>query len=298
MKNELSVLFSKKELGRTLGAVLGTLIYAAGVNLFVVPVGVYSGGIMGICQVVRTILARFLNVPFSGFDFAGLIYYIVNIPLFFLAFKSMGKLFFVKTMVCTVTMTVFLLMIPIPAQLLVRNDILTSCLIGGIVSGVGSGLTLMMGGSGGGMDIIGLYYIKRRKKSGVGKVTLAVNFVLYAVCIVLFDLTTAVYSIIVAITDTVAIDRLHSQNINVEVIVISKKDLTDFQSEFMSTMGRGITKWDFTGAYTNEPSELLYIILSKYELSQLKQMIRKHDPSAFIVVNEGVSVDGNFTKKL
>ncbi len=66
----------------------------------------------------------------------------------------------------------------------------------------------------------------------------------------------------------------------------------------MSQMGRGITKWNITGAFTNENSEILYIILSKYEVNQLKQMIRKYDPDAFIVVNEGVSVDGNFIKKL
>jgi uncharacterized membrane-anchored protein YitT (DUF2179 family) len=296
--NDVRALFQRNELGRTLGAVFGTLLYAVGVNLFIVPVGVYSGGIMGICQVVRTILTRFFNVPFAGYDFAGLIYYAVNIPLFLLAFKTMGKLFFVKTMICMATMTAFLLVIPIPAKLLVGNDILTSCLIGGIVSGVGSGLTLIMGGSGGGMDIIGLWYIKRRRKSGVGQVSLAVNAVLYAVCTVLFDLTTAIYSIIVAVTDSIAIDRLHTQNINVEVMIISKKDLRGFQSEFMSQMGRGITKWDTTGAYTDEPSELMYIIMSKYEVNQLKPMILKYDPDAFIVVNEGVSVDGNFTKKL
>jgi uncharacterized membrane-anchored protein YitT (DUF2179 family) len=155
-----------------------------------------------------------------------------------------------------------------------------------------------MGGSGGGMDIIGLYYVKSRNKSGVGQVSLAVNVVLYIICTVLFDLTTAIYSIIVAVTDSVAIDRLHTQNINVEVMIISKKDMSGFQAEFMSQLGRGITKWNFTGAYTNENSEILYIILSKYEVNQLKHMLRKYDPDAFIVVNEGVRVDGNYQKKL
>lgn len=288
----------KRETGRTLGAILGTLVYAAGINLFIVPVGVYTGGIMGICQVIRTILIRYLHLSFGTYDIAGIIYYVLNIPLFFLAFKMMGKLFFLKTMLCTVAMTAALTLIPIPSQLLVSNDILTNCLIGGIVSGVGSGLTLMMGGSGGGMDIIGLYYVKRKNRSGVGRVSLAVNFVLYCVCFLLFNIQTAIYSIIVAVVDTIAIDKLHSQNINVEVIIISKNDLSQFQSEYMSQTGRGMTKWNTTGAYTNEESEILYIILSKYEVNNLKQMIRAYDPEAFIVVNEGVSVDGNYLKKL
>jgi uncharacterized membrane-anchored protein YitT (DUF2179 family) len=290
--------YIKKETGRTLGAILGALLYAIGINLFIVPVGVYTGGIMGLCQIVRTVLIQYLHLNFGAYDIAGIIYYVLNIPLFFLAIKMMGKLFFMKTMLCTVAMTAFLTFIPIPSQLLVSDDILTNCLIGGIISGVGSGLTLMMGGSGGGMEIIGLYYIKKRRRAGVGKVSLAVNFVLYCICFVLFDIKTAIYSIIVAVVDTVAIDKLHSQNINVEVIIISKNDLHQFQSDFMSQMGRGMTKWDTTGAYTNEGSELLYIILSKYEVNQLKQMVRSYDPDAFIVVNEGVSVDGNYTKKL
>jgi len=281
-----------------LGAILGTLIFALGINLFIVPVGVYSGGIMGICQVVRTVLIRYFHLSFGGFDIAGLIYYLVNIPLFFLAYKTMGKMFFIKTMICTIAMTLFLTVIPIPSHLLVSNDVLTSCLIGGIVSGAGTVLTLILGGSGGGIDIIGLYYIKRRKSSGVGQVSLVVNIVLYIVCFALFDITTAIYSIIVAVADSITIDKLHAQNINVEVIIISKNDLRLFQTDFMSQMGRGITKWNITGAYTNENSEILYIILSKYEVNQLKQMVRKYDPDAFIVVNEGVSVDGNYLKKL
>lgn len=298
MKNFTKNLFGKNELCRTLMAVFGTLIFAVGTNLFIVPAGVYSGGLMGICQVIRTILMKYFHLTFSGYDIAGIVYYVLNVPLFFLGYRTMGKLFFIKTMICTVTITFFLTVIPVPSQLIVNNDVLTSCLIGGIVSGVGSGLYLIMGGACGGMDIIGLYLIKRRNGSSVGKVTLTVNSVLYIVCFVLFDITTTIYSIIVAAAASITMDKLHSQNINVEVTIISKKDLRQFQSDFMRQTGRGISKWNFTGAYTNENSELIYIILSKYEVNQLKQMVRQYDPDAFIVVNEGVSVDGNYLKKL
>lgn len=298
METGIKELFSKKELGRTLGAILGTLIFAVGVNLFIVPAGVYSSGIMGICQVLRTILVQYLHIDFGGFDFAGIIYYVINIPLFFLAYKTMGKLFFVKTMICTIAMTFFFTMIPIPNGILINNDILTSCLIGGIMSGGGIGLVLIMGGSSGGIDIVGLYLIKRRRSTGVGQVGLLVNLVLYVFCFILFDITTTIYSLIVAVVDSFTIDKIHSQNINVEVIIITKNDLKQFQTDFMRQMGRGITKWKTTGAYTNNHSEILYIILSKYEVNQLRQLVCKYDPDAFIVINEGVRVSGNFDKKL
>jgi uncharacterized membrane-anchored protein YitT (DUF2179 family) len=298
VETKIRDLFSKRALGRTLLAVLGTLLYAIGINLFVVPVGVYAGGIMGICQLIRTLLERYLHLNFGGYDIAGIIYYIVNIPLFFVAYRFMGRLFFIKTMICMAAMTFFLTAIPIPSQLLIKNDVLTSCIIGGIIAGAGTGLTLINGGSGGGMDVIGLYYIKRKKSSGVGRVSLAVNAVLYAVCFWLFDISTTIYSIIVAVIDSFTIDRLHSQNINVQVMIISKKDTGALQSEFMKQTGRGITKWRTTGAYTNEGSEILFIILSKYEVTPLRQMVHQYDPDAFIVVNEGVRVDGNYLKKL
>jgi uncharacterized membrane-anchored protein YitT (DUF2179 family) len=297
LKSEIREFFSIKELGRTLAAVFGTLIFALAVNLLIVPAGVYSDGLMGICQVIRTVLVRYLHIDFGRYDIAGIIYYLINIPLFFVAYKSMGKLFFIKTMICTVSMTLFLLVVPIPSQLVIRNDLLTTVLIGGIASGFGIGLILIMGGSSGGIDIVGLYYVKYKRRAGVGAVALAVNTVLYLACFLLFDITTTVYSLIVAVASSITIDRLHAQNINVEVTIIAKSN-PKLQAELMERMGRGLSKWLITGAYSNESFEILYIILSKYEIGQLRQLVRKYDPEAFVVANEGVRVFGNFEKKV
>ena len=70
------------------------------------------------------------------------------------------------------------------------------------------------------------------------------------------------------------------------------------EKEVFEELGRGITKWTTLGAYTREQSQILYITLSKYEVSRLRTIIHKRDPNAFMVVNEGVRVDGNFLKKL
>lgn len=297
MKSGIREFFSLKELGRTLAAVAGTLIFALAVNLLIVPAGVYSDGLMGICQVIRTVLARYLRLDLGRYDIAGIIYYIVNIPLFFVAYKSMGKLFFIKTMICSVSMTLFLLVIPIPSELIIRNDLLTTVLIGGIASGFGIALILIMGGSSGGIDIVGLYYVKYKRRSSVGSVALAVNTVLYSACFLLFDITTTVYSLIVAVASSITIDRLHAQNINVEVTIIARSN-AELQAALMERMGRGMSKWLITGAYSNESLEVLYIILSKYEVSQLRQLVRRYDPEAFVVENEGVRVYGNFDKKV
>ena len=291
MKREILVYEGK----RSLFCIFGAFLYAAGINLFVVPAGLYTGGVMGLCQVIRTILTSVVGLDFGSFDVAGLIYYLLNVPIFIIAFTRIGRKFFAKTLVTVTAMSAFMSFIP--AVKLV-DDVMAACVVGGIVSGAGVGIVLRMSSSGGGMDVIGMLLTKWKKDFSVGKVNLLVNLVLYGSCLFLFDVPVVIYSVIYAAVYSVAMDKMHTQNINVEVTVITKADTVELEREVFGELGRGITKWVAQGAYTGEESHILYIMLSKYEVNRLKSMIHESDPQAFIVVNEGVNVDGNFLKKL
>ena len=155
-----------------------------------------------------------------------------------------------------------------------------------------------MGSSDGGTDVLGILLIRWKKDFSVGKVNLIVNIGLYGVCLFLFDVQTVIYSLIYASVSAFAVDKVHSQNINVEVHIITKNASEEMEQEIFSQMERGITKWKGLGAYTDENTELLYMVVSKYEIGRLKHIIRKYDPHAFVVVNEGVNVDGHYLKKL
>lgn len=280
---------------RTLGSIFGAFLYAAGINLFVVPAGLYTGGVMGICQVIRTLLIDYFHLSFGSLDIAGIIYYLINIPIFILAFARMGKRFFVKTLVTVTAMSGFIAIIPTAP---VVEDVMAAAVVGAIISGAGVGIVLRMGSSGGGMDVVGVLLTLWKKDFSVGKVNLLVNVLLYGSCLFLFDIEIVVYSLIYAAVYSVAMDKVHIQNINVEVNIITKADTKALEQEVFRELGRGITKWTTMGAYTDEQSQILYIMLSKYEVNRLKAMVHKYDPNAFIVVNEGVSVDGNYLKKL
>jgi uncharacterized membrane-anchored protein YitT (DUF2179 family) len=286
----------KDEVWKTLGAIGGAFLYAAGINLFVVPAGLYSGGLVGVSQVIRTVLTTYLHMNFGNVDIAGIIYYLMNVPIFIIAFKKMGKGFVLKTFIIVTAESAFLALIPTVSIL--NGDVLTECIVGAIISGFGIGLTLRMGGSGGGMDVIGVMLVKWRKDFSVGKVNLAVNVVLYAVCLFLFDIPIVIYSLINAAVYTIAMDKTHYQNIDVSVSVITKHNCKEMEQEIFDQLGRGITKWKGSGAYTEEETEILYIMLSKYEVNHLKEIIHQFDPDAFLVVNEGVHIDGNYLKKL
>ena len=283
------------EAERTVVAIFGAFLYAVGVNLFVVPANLYTGSLMGICQVIRTVLAQFLGVTFTNIDITGVIYYLMNLPLFLVSFRKMGRKFFAKTVVVVTFMTFFVSVVPSSRIL---RDTMAACVVGGLISGAGTGLILRMGATGGGMDIVGVLLVRWRQDFSVGKVNLLVNIILYGICLFLFDVPVVIYSVIYAAVYSVAMDKMHTQNINVEVTVITKADTVELEKEVFGELGRGITKWVAQGAYTGEESHILYIMLSKYEVNRLKSMIHESDPQAFIVVNEGVNVDGNFLKKL
>lgn len=298
MKKRLAKVNGENEYVRTLGTVLGALLYAFAMNKFIIPISLYSGGFMGISQIIRTVLVDYLKMPIGNFDIAGIIYYVLNVPVFILAYKSLGKTFFRKTVLSVTSISIFLSIINIPGEPILGNDILATCVIGGLLAGVGTGITLMTGGSSGGTDIIGLYLIKNNKNFSIGKINLIVNLFIYSVCLFLFDETIVIYSIIFAAISAIAIDKIHSQNINVQVIVITKNNIKDMENEIMNKLTRGITKWNSKGAYTGNDSKVLFIVLSKYEVNKLKGIVKKHDENAFIVVNEGIYIDGNYTKKI
>lgn len=286
---------AKYEGKRALGSLFGAFLYAAGINFFVVPAGLYTGGVMGICQVIRTVLAQFFGLHFDTFDIAGIIYYAINVPIFIVAFRRMGRKFFAKTLITVTAMSVFLSLIP---HIQIVEDRMAACVVGGIIAGAGTGITLRMGASGGGMDVVGVVLTKWKQDFSVGRVNLMVNIALYAACLFLFDIEIVVFCIIYSAVYSVAMDRVHTQNINVEVTVITKADTTALEKEVFEELNRGITKWSALGAYTYEKSHILYIMLSKYEVHHLRALIHKHDPEAFIVLNEGVTVAGHYLKKL
>ena len=109
---------SKHDILRFGAALLGTLLFCLGVNLFLVPMNFYNGGVVGVAQVIRTLAVNYLHLNIS-FDLSGVIVYLINIPLFILALRSIGKAFFVKTLICVTFQSLCHSFIPIPASPLI-----------------------------------------------------------------------------------------------------------------------------------------------------------------------------------
>ncbi len=281
---------------RLVGGLLGSLLMSVAINVFIVPQGLYAGGAYGLCQVIRTLLQTKLGVE-ASFDLAGVLYFFANIPLFLLAFRTLGRTFCLKAGICTVSNSVFLALIPSPAVPIIP-DPLPSCMIGGILVGFAAGLVLTCGCSTGGLDILGLYLSKKNNKFTVGRFCISFNVCLYLLCFILFDATTAIYSAIYNVLSNLFLDRLHRQNVSVQLLIFTKSKDPALPKYIMEQLDRGVTYWQAKGAYTGDDVQVLCVCLSKYEIDTLKQVIRDIDPNAFFVMQEGVRVEGNFKRHL
>lgn len=295
MKEEKNLL--KEEPVRLLACVIGSLIYACGIGLFTSPSGMYSGGFMGISQILRTVLTDYIGLSFGNFDIAGILYFFLNLPVLWLAYRNMSRSFFIKTLICVAASTFFLSLVQTPASLL-EDDVLGSAIIGGILTGLGIGLILYFGGSSGGMDIVSLYLARKNQDISVGRLGMMVNFIIYGLCLLMFDVSVAIYSIIYATFSGVVVDRVHAQNINMQAMIITATDGMEIEQAVMKRLHRGVTHWDGVGAYQETHKTILYVILSKYETGMLKQILKEYDPKAFVVFQQGVNIHGFYQKHL
>lgn len=284
------------ELRRFFMAIVGTCIYSLGMNLFIVPASLYSGGILGMSQIIRTLLTRELGLSFGGIDIAGILYYAFNVPIFLVSWFKLDRMFVIKTVLAVTAMTIVMTFVPVVP--LLGSDTITNCLVGGVITGIGIGLVLRSGGTIGGFDLVSLMIMRKHKGFSVGRISLSVNLVVYSLCMLLLSVPTAIYSLVCSVMCTTTIDRVHTQNQDAEVTIITKLPPAALEHAVFAQLNRGVTQIHGVGAYTEEDVSVLYITLSEYELPLLRQIIRRFDPHAFVVVKDRVRVFGNYLKKL
>lgn len=283
------------ELKRAIAATFGGLLYSLGVNLFIVPIGLYNGGLMGYCQIIRTVLVDYLHLSIN-FDIAGILYFAANIPIMIIAWIKLDKKFVLRSLVNIGVITLFLSVIPVRA--LIPDDVITNCLVGGVITGIGTGLSLWAATPGGGTDLIGLMMIKRSPRFSVGKLNLIVDVVLYIICLLMFNVQVAIYSIVYSVICTVVTDRLHRQNINVQAIIVTQSPGEEMRKSLIEELDRGVTMLPAKGGYSGDDKTAFLIVVSKYEVPELIQVVNKNDPQAFVTFHENTRIFGNFERRL
>lgn len=272
---------------------VGSLIFCVAINTFIVPSNLYTGGVLGIAQLIRSIIIDIFKLSIS-FDFSGILYYIINIPLFVVAYKNLSKTFFIRTLIVITIQTIMLSLIPTNPIL---SDKLTNALVGGLLAGAGLGIVLSSGASTGGTDIIGLVFAKRNNELSVGKLGLVINIFIYIIAGIIYGLETMIYSIIYSFVDSLTIDKMHEQNICSTAFIFCKKNPKEINNYIKDELNRDFTYWDAKGGYDDSRTYIIYTALTKYELIKLERKIKECNYNAFMIKSDGVGIKGEFEKK-
>lgn len=271
----------------------GGTIFALTVNVLLAPLNLYNGGFTGVAQLLRDFMINVLHINMP-FDIAGILNLVLNVPVFIFAYTRMSKKFVLYSLIAVVSQTVAMSLIPIPSKPLF-NDVFITILVASVVGAFGCSLNFKGKGSGGGLDIIGIYQ-SQHKKSSVGKLYLVVNSMIYLFCFAFYEVQTALYSIVYSTIFAQALDKFHHHNLEVSVMVFTKNKEVKYMVN--SKIRRGATYWEGYGSFTNTEMEIFVTIVSQAEVKTLKKMIHEMDPQAFIAITENLKVSGGFEKRL
>lgn len=265
--------------------VLGSLIIAIGVNLFIIPNKLLSGGISGIGLMLQYIF----NIPM------GVTILILNIPLLILSILKINKKFTMFTILGTISLSVFLIITAPLNKVLApveESYRLLYCIYGGVLSGIGSGIVFSNEGSTGGMDIVAIY-AKKKYDIEVGMMSFIINFLIVAVGSVMFDFKVGLYTLIAMyITATVMEKIINGLSRRKMLLIVSEKE-KEVSVAIMNSFNRGVTILYGEGAYTSNRKDVMYCVVSLGQLPQIKRVIKDIDNKAFISIIDIAEVQGN-----
>lgn len=257
----------------------GAFIYAFGLNYFFVANNLADGGLAGV-----SIIFHYL----FGFDTAT-VYFLLNIPLILLGYKLIGKKFIIKTFYGTVMTSLAIKLFSNMAY--ESTDKMIVSIFGGVVMGVGLGTVFLGGGSSGGSDILAKILNKYFKIS-IGKAFFIIDFIVLGVIGYLFGKEMFMYTIIGIFVSTKMIDIIQDGVYSSKAVTIISDKGIEIKNAIMEETGRGTTILKSEGGYSGQSKEAIYCILSRYELSTVKNIINTIDKNAFVIINEVLEVMG------
>ncbi len=277
----------KGELINLLWITLGCLIYAVGLNLFLIPIGLYTTGLMGLSQILSTVLNSIVTVG----DATGAIYFILNIPIILLGWFKVGKKFTLRTFWAVLFISLFQSIVPTDTVLI--DDQLLAVITSGLLIGAGIGLTLKFGASTGGSDIIALY-ISLFKGKSFGMYNIMLNIVVIAgAMIVTQDVTIAVLMVVSLYTIGVVIDKIHNTHEKLTMLIMTSKP-DEVTKSLLKETARGVTIIDSRGGMTGRKNYTVVITISKSQRYLGLAAIKEADEKAFINILPVENVVGFF----
>ncbi|MDP0488078.1 MAG: YitT family protein [Fusobacterium sp. JB021] len=264
---------------------IGAFVYAFGINYFFVGNNFADGGVTGVSIILHYLF---------NFDI-GLTYGIINIPLIIIGYKLIGGEFILKTLYGTIVTSVAFKVLS--SYLGPMDDKFMAAVFGGILAGVGLGIMFASGGSSGGTDII-VKILNKFWDISVGKGFLAIDLIILSALGLLFGKEIFMYTLVGMFISTKVIDKIQDGFSKSKAITIISKNSFQIKDRIMQETQRGTTIIPVKGGYTYESKEMISCIVSIYDISTVKRIVRSLDNKAFMYITDVSEVLGEGFKEL
>jgi len=250
---------------------LGAALMGVGINAFNIANRLAEGGVAGVAVLLKLGL---------GLD-PGLMVLVINLPLFLVGWRDLGRRSLVYTVFGTVCLAVSLT--AFGGLRLVLDDLLLAALFAGATVGVGLGVVFRFGGTTGGVDIVARI---AQKHLGwpIGRTMLALDMVVIALSLVYLSVPRAMYTVVAIFVTTRVIDFVQEAAYAARAVTIVSDRAIEVAERVLGQMSRGVTTLQGSGGFSGDPKQVLYVVVSRGEVARLKRLIHDVDPAAFVAV--------------
>jgi uncharacterized membrane-anchored protein YitT (DUF2179 family) len=260
---------------------ISSLLIAFGFNQLLIPHRMISGGLAGITMLAG--YATGLNI--------GWLYFLLNIPILLWGLRELGVRFVGWSIFSVLATTVAMQVIPVRPFV---SDLMLGAVFGGVIVGFGSGISLREGASSGGIDIIASIVTRKREVS-IGMLIFVINgSIIAALGFMTANWDIALFSLLSIFTTGKMIDLIHIRYVKVTAFIVTNR--TDALRQALLPLKRGITVIRTRGGYTDAERDMLMTVTTRFELAELRNIILKTDPNAFVNIVETVGIMGDFRR--
>lgn len=289
MTNKIKDILNQLDWKNFLMILIAGCINAFGVTVFLAPVKLYDSGISGTSMLLSQLTSG--KVSLSVFLI------ILNIPLFLFGLKKQGRAFTVYSLfaVAVYSIAAWLItdVLPIDVSMaspLAGTDLLLCALFGGIISGVGSGLTIRFGGAIDGIEVMSVIFAKKLGMS-VGTFVMIYNVILYIICgIVMGSWILPLYSIVTYMAALKTVDFIVEGLDRSKGVMIITENPTEVAEVLMSTFETGATIMPAMGGYSKAEKHVVYFIVNRFQISRMRTLVHAVDPKAYMTISEVADV--------
>ncbi len=259
---------------------VGSIICAMAVNSILIPLKFFGAGFTGISLLIHYLLPQ---APVS------LLYFLLNIPVYALGWKYVGRRFFLYSIPGMIFFSASLEYVHLTIHV---NDMILAAIFAGIIMGTGSGIILRSLGSAGGMDILSVMFLKLFSIR-LGTTILVFNVAILIVGAILFSIDQALYTLIYIFINAHVVNLVVTGLSQRKSVLIISSQWEKISGIIMEKIRRGVTIFNGKGAYSKKEQNILYTVITFRELSRVKRTVREIDPEAIVIVSDTLEVMGH-----